>query len=169
VRAIALRAVSRHIFNHHLTPVRFPFAPYPPLGTLFSIQGYGLAKAASHHFVRTLGASTGNSLEPKSVRKAGRRVRKRSSTSNIDDATVVGVLPSVIDTAANRKSMPDANFDQWVKPIDIAKEIGRWLDEPSLRPHSGSLVKVYPGKKRDKDKAGADGSSRGGAVFELVR
>lgn len=33
------------------------------------------------------------------------------------------VIPSTIDTPQNRKSMPDANFDDWVKPADIANTI----------------------------------------------
>jgi len=33
------------------------------------------------------------------------------------------VVPSTIDTPPNRKSMPDANFDNWVKPESIADVI----------------------------------------------
>lgn len=33
------------------------------------------------------------------------------------------IAPSVIDTPANRASMPDANFDDWVKPEAIADAI----------------------------------------------
>lgn len=33
------------------------------------------------------------------------------------------VVPSTIDTAQNRKSMPDADFSNWVKPEDIANII----------------------------------------------
>lgn len=33
------------------------------------------------------------------------------------------VVPSTIDTAQNRKSMPDADFGNWVKPEDIANVI----------------------------------------------
>lgn len=31
-----------------------------------------------------------------------------------------GILPTTIDTPANRKSMPDADWNQWVKPDDLA-------------------------------------------------
>ena len=31
------------------------------------------------------------------------------------------ILPSVIDTPANRRSMPDADFDRWVTPEQIAE------------------------------------------------
>lgn len=119
--------------------------------------GYGLAKSAAHHFVQTMGACTGRSVEPKSVRKAGKRVRQHLEA--MDTMTVVGILPTTIDTAANRRANPNDNFDKWTKPFDIAKEIGVWLETPSLRPHSGSLVKVYP-KQTDEGR---------GATFELVR
>jgi len=33
------------------------------------------------------------------------------------------VVPSTIDTPQNRKAIPDANFDKWVKPEDIAAAI----------------------------------------------
>ena len=119
------------------------------------MMGYGLAKAASHHFVRTMGACTGKSVDSKSIRKAGKRVRKDLNES-MDTMTVVGILPTMMDTAANRRMNPDADFDSWTKPKDIAKEIGAWLETPEMRPHSGSLVKVHNPKS-------------GGAAFELVR
>ena len=115
--------------------------------------GYGLAKTASHHLVQTLGASTGQSLTSKSLRKAGRQARR--DLPALDDLSVVGILPTMIDTRANRKANPKGDFDQWTKPGDIAREIGTWIENPHIRPHSGSLVKVYP-----KD---------GVATFELAR
>jgi NAD(P)-dependent dehydrogenase (short-subunit alcohol dehydrogenase family) len=33
------------------------------------------------------------------------------------------ILPSIIDTAANRKAMPDADFSKWPKPREIANVI----------------------------------------------
>ena len=36
---------------------------------------------------------------------------------------VNSVLPSVIDTPANRKSMPKADFSKWPKPEEIARVI----------------------------------------------
>ena len=33
------------------------------------------------------------------------------------------ILPSIIDTEANRKAMPDADFSKWTKPRDIAQVI----------------------------------------------
>jgi NAD(P)-dependent dehydrogenase (short-subunit alcohol dehydrogenase family) len=37
--------------------------------------------------------------------------------------TVNAVLPSTIDTAANRASMPNADFGKWVTPEELANVI----------------------------------------------
>jgi NAD(P)-dependent dehydrogenase (short-subunit alcohol dehydrogenase family) len=52
------------------------------------------------------------------------------------------ILPSVIDTPANRSSMPDADFDRWVKPEEIARVIA-FLCSDAARVTSGAHVPVY--------------------------
>lgn len=52
------------------------------------------------------------------------------------------ILPSVIDTPANRASMPDADFDRWVKPAEIAAVIVHLLSDDSS-PISGGAIPVY--------------------------
>jgi NAD(P)-dependent dehydrogenase (short-subunit alcohol dehydrogenase family) len=52
------------------------------------------------------------------------------------------ILPSTIDTPANRKSMPDADFDTWVKPEEIARVIAM-LCSDDARVTSGAHVPVY--------------------------
>jgi NAD(P)-dependent dehydrogenase (short-subunit alcohol dehydrogenase family) len=52
------------------------------------------------------------------------------------------VLPSVIDTHANRESMPKANHDKWVKPAEIAGVIAFLLSDDST-PTSGAAIPVY--------------------------
>jgi NAD(P)-dependent dehydrogenase (short-subunit alcohol dehydrogenase family) len=52
------------------------------------------------------------------------------------------VLPSVIDTPGNRASMPDADFDRWVKPAEIAGVIAFLLSGDSA-PTSGAAIPVY--------------------------
>lgn len=52
------------------------------------------------------------------------------------------VLPSVIDTPANREGMPDADFDAWVKPAEIARVI-RFLCSLDSAPISGAAIPVY--------------------------
>jgi NAD(P)-dependent dehydrogenase (short-subunit alcohol dehydrogenase family) len=52
------------------------------------------------------------------------------------------ILPSVIDTPANRASMPNADHDRWVKPAEIARVIAFLLSDESS-PVSGAAVPVY--------------------------
>ncbi len=52
------------------------------------------------------------------------------------------ILPSVIDTPANRASMPKADHDRWPKPAEIAGVIAWLLSYDSL-PTSGAAVPVY--------------------------
>jgi NAD(P)-dependent dehydrogenase (short-subunit alcohol dehydrogenase family) len=58
--------------------------------------------------------------------------------------TVNAVLPSIIDTPANRKDMPDADPAQWVAPNDLAAVI-LFLASPQRRAMRGALVPV-PGR-----------------------
>ena len=55
---------------------------------------------------------------------------------------VNAVLPSIIDTPANRASMPKADHDKWPKPEELARTIV-WLASPDNTLTSGALVPVY--------------------------
>jgi NAD(P)-dependent dehydrogenase (short-subunit alcohol dehydrogenase family) len=81
--------------------------------------GYNVAKAAVLAFVRSLAVD---------YRDDGIRAN--------------AVLPSVIDTPANRESMPDADHSKWVPPAEIARVI-RFLCSPDSTPTSGAAVPVY--------------------------
>jgi NAD(P)-dependent dehydrogenase (short-subunit alcohol dehydrogenase family) len=59
-----------------------------------------------------------------------------------DGIRVNAVLPSVIDTPANRTAMPDSNFDTWVRPEQIADVI-RFLCSDAASVISGGHVPVY--------------------------
>jgi NAD(P)-dependent dehydrogenase (short-subunit alcohol dehydrogenase family) len=52
------------------------------------------------------------------------------------------ILPSVIDTPANRASMPKSDHDKWVKPAEIGGVIAYLLSEAS-GPTSGAAIPVY--------------------------
>ena len=55
--------------------------------------------------------------------------------------TVNAVLPSIIDTAANRADMPDADPAKWVAPADLAATI-LFLASPQARAITGALLPV---------------------------
>jgi NAD(P)-dependent dehydrogenase (short-subunit alcohol dehydrogenase family) len=52
------------------------------------------------------------------------------------------ILPSVIDTPANREAQPDADHSKWVKPEAIAKVVCFLVSSDSA-PTSGGAVPVY--------------------------
>lgn len=54
---------------------------------------------------------------------------------------VNAVMPSIIDTPANRADMPDADFDRWVTPAALADVIAFLLSD-SARAMTGACVPV---------------------------
>ena len=52
------------------------------------------------------------------------------------------VLPSIIDTEANRRAMPNADFSKWPKPEDIARVI-LFLCSDDARLVHGAAIPVY--------------------------
>ena len=55
---------------------------------------------------------------------------------------VNSVLPSIIDTAANRRAMPNSDFTKWPKPEDIAHVI-LFLCSDDAKLINGAAVPVY--------------------------
>lgn len=57
------------------------------------------------------------------------------------EITVNAVLPSIIDTPLNRADMPDADFSNWVTPLDVAHAVGFLLSD-AARSITGALLPV---------------------------
>jgi NAD(P)-dependent dehydrogenase (short-subunit alcohol dehydrogenase family) len=58
------------------------------------------------------------------------------------DVTVSVLAPSTIDTEPNRSSMPDADFDKWVKPGALA-EVMEFIVSAKGDPLRETVLKVY--------------------------
>jgi len=58
------------------------------------------------------------------------------------DINVNCIMPSVIDTPANREMFPKADFSKWVDPEEIADVI-LFLASEASKPTSGATVPVY--------------------------
>lgn len=91
------------------------------LGALKGAAGMG-AYGASKSAVMRLTESLSEELKAKGV-------------------NVNAVLPSIIDTPANRAAMPDANPQQWVSPDDLASVICFLASDASTAVH-GALIPV---------------------------
>lgn len=79
--------------------------------------------------------------------KAGVHKLTEALAAELSDSsiTVNAVLPSIIDTPANRADMPDADVSQWVQPRAIADVI-LFLASPAARSVSGALIPVTRGQ-----------------------
>jgi NAD(P)-dependent dehydrogenase (short-subunit alcohol dehydrogenase family) len=55
--------------------------------------------------------------------------------------TVNAVLPSIIDTAPNRRDMPDADFSRWVKAEELGAVIA-FLLSPEAQCITGASIPV---------------------------
>jgi NAD(P)-dependent dehydrogenase (short-subunit alcohol dehydrogenase family) len=83
------------------------------------LSAYGVSKAGLNALVQTIALET----------------RAQGITANV-------VLPGIIDTAANRKAMPSADFARWVTPEKIAQQI-LWLCSEAASDTSGALIPIY--------------------------
>lgn len=75
--------------------------------------------------------------------KAGVHRLTESLAEELKDTavTVNAVLPSILDTAQNRKDMPDADSARWVAPADLAR-VMLFLASPESRAITGALIPV---------------------------
>ena len=61
---------------------------------------------------------------------------------NKDTALTANViLPGTMDTPANRKSMPDADFSKWLQPNDVA-ELALWLADDKAAQITGAVLPI---------------------------
>jgi NAD(P)-dependent dehydrogenase (short-subunit alcohol dehydrogenase family) len=91
----------------------------PALRPFAGAAGYITSKAAVLAFVQALDAE----------------YRSKGIRAN-------AILPSVIDTPANRAEQPDADFSKWVQPAEIAKVV-RFLISDDAAIMSGGAIPVY--------------------------
>ena len=116
---------------------------------------YLVTQAALPHLVASGGGavvcvSARAAVAPFPARPATRRPRRRCWPSPTRSRWSTGrsnvrcntVLPSVIDTPANRAAQPDADHSRWVAPAEIAPVI-RFLASAESAPTSGATVPVY--------------------------
>lgn len=87
-----------------------------PVGGL---GAYHVSKAAMHALIRSIGVD-----------------------SKGTGVTANAIVPSIIDTAANRAAMPNADYSKWVRPSAIAHLI-RYLASDAASEINGALIPVY--------------------------
>ena len=78
------------------------------------------------------------------VSKGGVRTLTESLAAEVMDSgvNVNAIMPSIMDTPANRESMPDEEHDRWVVPADVAKVIC-FLTSDDATIINGAAIPVY--------------------------
>lgn len=99
-------------------------------GRIVNVGAYGALKAA-----QGMGAYAASKS---AVHRLTEALAEELKTTSV---TVNAVLPSIIDTAANRADMPDADPKKWVAPGDLAATI-LFLASPEARAITGALLPV---------------------------
>jgi len=93
-----------------------------------------------------VGLQPGPGKAPYAISKAGVSLLTDITAREVKGSgtTVNAIAPSIIDTAANRSSMPDEDFSKWVSPESIAEMICHLCSEAggSL---NGNTLKAYGG------------------------
>ena len=56
--------------------------------------------------------------------------------------TANAIIPGIIDTKANRESIPNADYNKWVKPEEIAETI-LYLLSDNAKSFRGNIIKMY--------------------------
>jgi NAD(P)-dependent dehydrogenase (short-subunit alcohol dehydrogenase family) len=84
-----------------------------------AVGAYGASKAAMVSLIRTVAAENHDT----------------GTTANV-------ILPGTMDTPANRKAMPNADFSQWVKPATVAS-LMVWLAGTAGKDVNGAVIPVY--------------------------
>jgi NAD(P)-dependent dehydrogenase (short-subunit alcohol dehydrogenase family) len=104
-----------------------------------------LAKSATGRIVNigAIGAlQAGAGMGPYAASKAGvHRLTEALAAEWKGKITVNAVLPSIIDTEANRASMPNADFTKWVQPRELA-EVILFLASDAASAVTGALIPV---------------------------
>lgn len=84
----------------------------------------------------------GNGMGPYAASKQGVHKLTEAMAEELKaKVRVNAVLPSTLDTEANRKDMPKADFSSWVQPADLAK-VMLFLASDDARDVTGALVPV---------------------------
>ena len=78
------------------------------------------------------------------VSKGGVRTLTESLAAEVMDSgvNVNAIMPSIMDTPANREAMPDEEHDRWVAPVDVAKVIC-FLTSDDATIINGAAIPVY--------------------------
>jgi NAD(P)-dependent dehydrogenase (short-subunit alcohol dehydrogenase family) len=127
----------RHMIDLNLTAAFICFRAVLPA---MLARNYGrIIGVSSRSAVRVSTGVSGYTASKAALLSLISCIAEENHTTNV---TANAILPSVIDTPANRASMPRAKFDQWPKPEAIA-DVVRFLASEQSALISGAALPVF--------------------------
>ena len=120
------------------------------LSTTFLVCKHCLRKMRSQQYGRIVTIGSRGAVEPAaslaaySAAKAGVVALTKAIAKETKDLNITAnvILPSVIDTQANREAMGEEDADKWVKPESIA-ELICFLASEAAQDISGAAIPIY--------------------------
>jgi len=120
------------------------------LKTAFFISKYVTRHMLKCKYGKIIHVASRNSLHSEgydsaySASKSGliRLVESLAEETKKENINVNCILPSIIDTQANRKAMPNAEFDKWIKPEDLANVI-LFLSSDKAKTITGAAIPTF--------------------------
>jgi NAD(P)-dependent dehydrogenase (short-subunit alcohol dehydrogenase family) len=120
------------------------------LNTAFLLCKHSLKRMQAQNYGRIVTIGSRGAVEPVGqlaaycAAKAGVVALTRAIADEMKGTQITAnvVLPSIIDTAANRQAMGSENADQWVKPESLAGVIC-FLASPAAADLRGAVVPVF--------------------------
>jgi NAD(P)-dependent dehydrogenase (short-subunit alcohol dehydrogenase family) len=107
-----------------------PWLKASPRGSIVNVSALGSVKAAA-----------GMGAYAASKSGVARLTEALAEEHKATGLRVNAVLPSILDTAANRASMPDADTSRWVQPAQLAAVIGFLISDDAAAV-TGALIPV---------------------------
>jgi NAD(P)-dependent dehydrogenase (short-subunit alcohol dehydrogenase family) len=120
------------------------------LKSAFLISKYVVRQMVSSKYGKIIHVSSKNGLHSEgydsaySASKSGliRLVESLSNETKGSNINVNCIMPSMIDTLANRKAMPNADFTKWVKPENLANVI-LFLSSEDAKAITGAAIPTF--------------------------
>lgn len=120
------------------------------LNTTFLVCKYGLRKMLEHGYGRIVTVGSRGAVQPGGqmaaycASKAGAIALTQAIADETKGTNITAnvVLPSTLDTPANRQAMGEENTDKWVKPESLAQVIC-FLASEAAKDVRGAAIPVY--------------------------
>ena len=106
---------------------------------MISYKSGKIIHVSSRNGLRSMGYDSAYSASKSGLIRLVESLAEETKESNIN---VNCIMPSIIDTQANRKTMPNSDFTKWVKPEDLANVV-LFLGSDEAKTITGAAIPTF--------------------------